>query len=185
MLVISNHFDFLDSPSSRLQKLKWVVNWRLTRTFSPWLPAGIKHFLRAHIYLFALWFIFAPTWPEHCISNLPFVTNYNYLRFINSRYEASCDRSALSDNIVSKAVAQNLSPLSDILASTYDAEVLHAVASVIESLPFSCISSLPLQLTLRVTKNCIKYFFICVTEKGNFLIWVFKKKEDLSFNSIL
>lgn len=86
------------------------------------------------------------------------------------RYEARSDTVALSDNIVSNALAQNLSPLSDIMASCHDPETLHDVTSVIELLPSSCISSLPFQLILRLTKNCVKYFFVSVSEKGIYIL---------------
>lgn len=73
---------------------------------------------------------------------------------------------ALSTFVVCKAVAQNLYPLSEIMSSCNDPETLHAITSVIELLPLTCISSLPLQLMLRLTNNCVKFFFVCVSEKG-------------------
>ncbi|KAK6641693.1 hypothetical protein RUM44_013408 [Polyplax serrata] len=81
------------------------------------------------------------------------------------RYELSSESTEPAEHVVCKAVVQNLFPLSDLLSSCYDSETLHAITTVIELLPLSSTSSLPLQLMLRLTKNCVKYFFVCVNEK--------------------
>ncbi|XP_043288264.1 integrator complex subunit 5 [Venturia canescens] len=83
------------------------------------------------------------------------------------KWENSKKAEILASQLVSRAVTLNLEQISGLLMKTDDFELANDIAETLDLLSFSEKSSHPssVQLTLKVTRSIIRYFFICIREE--------------------
>ena len=84
------------------------------------------------------------------------------------KWENSKKAKILNTKIVSRAVVMNLEQISKILMKTDDFQLANDIAETLDLLSFADKSSQPqtVQITLKVTRSIIRYFFICIREEG-------------------
>lgn len=84
------------------------------------------------------------------------------------RWENSKKAAVLSSKLVSRAVMLNLQQISGLLMKTDDFQLANDIAETLDLLSAAetCPQPHSVQLTLKLTRAIIRYFFVCIREEG-------------------
>ena len=110
---------------------------------------------------------------DSCLMYIHALRGYNLFNSsLLYRLEHSGKVPSLRGGLVSRAVRCNLHEISDRLCITSDTRLAHSMAvaldlAVVGDKYHGYTASV--QLTLRMAKAAVRYFFLCVSEKGLFL----------------
>lgn len=86
------------------------------------------------------------------------------------KWENSKRAAILASQLISRAITLNLEQISGLLMKTDDFELANDIVETLDLLSISekCSHPMSVQLTLKVTRSIIRYFFICIREEGKY-----------------